>query len=75
MPPARVTNPYAYFAEQPPCPSARLLYWKKRIRAGWRQNSRIKRLGYSEAARYFGVYVWEWLHVLSPLLAHTEATR
>jgi hypothetical protein len=25
-------------------------------------------MGYYETAKFFGVYLWEWLHVLSPLL-------
>ena len=57
-----------YWVDPPPEPSARCLWWVDRINGGWRRNRRIGGLGYSMSAEYFGVYIWEWLHVLSPLL-------
>jgi hypothetical protein len=69
--PPRV-DPHAYWTSPPPEPSARCVWWQDRIRAGWRRNRRIASLGYSEAADHFGVYLWEWLEVLGPMLREVE---
>lgn len=67
--PLRVADPYLYWTDKPPTLSARCVWWEARIRDhGWRPNRRIYRMGYDPSAHYFGVYIWEWLHVLSPLL-------
>ncbi len=57
-----------YWTTEPPDLSARCRYWIRRIEKGWRGNRRFIRMGYDEAAEYLGVYIWEWLNVLSPLL-------
>jgi hypothetical protein len=46
--------------------------WRERITAGWRPNQRISTLGYYESAAYYGVYIWEYLHVISPLLRQSK---
>ncbi len=69
----RVDHVERYWTSPPPEPSKRCLYWRMKIIAGWRGNSRIRGMGYYESAEYFGVYIWEWLHDLSPLL--TEVTK
>lgn len=28
----------------------------------------MRRLGYDCSAQYYGVYIWEWLNVLAPLI-------
>jgi hypothetical protein len=65
----------AYWTEPPPAPSARLRYWLARIAGGWRPNRRIRTAGYGGATHFFGVYLWEYLQVLSPLLYEEVAAR
>jgi len=43
-----------------------------RIESGWRRNKRISGLGYDPAAHHFGVYIWEYINVLQPLLQAKE---
>lgn len=43
--------------------------WVERIRNGWRGNKRIRIKGYYEASEYFGVYIWEYLEIIYPLLS------
>lgn len=68
MPP-RVAHVQEYWTTHPPVgPSARCLAWVQRIREGWRPNRRISTFGYSEAADFYGVYIWEYLEVIGPML-------
>jgi len=57
-----------YWTEPPPEPSPRLGRWLERIRGGWRPNRRVGQMGYHEAAEFYGVYLWEYFHVLVPAL-------
>lgn len=66
--PARVKDHRAYWTSPPAEQSPRCAWWIDRIKAGWRPNRRIRALGYDDSAEFFGVYIWEWLNVLSPLL-------
>jgi hypothetical protein len=66
--PPRVSNCDEYWADPPPTRSARCAWWVERIEAGWRPNRRIATLSYEAAAPYYGVWMWEWIHVLHPLL-------
>lgn len=59
---------YAYWENPPPEASPRLQYWKDKIASGWRPNKRVRKMGYDNSAEFFGVYMWEYLHVISPLL-------
>ena len=63
MKPPRVDR-YAFWGKPPPQSSPRLAYWIARIEAGWRPNRRISRMGYDEAAAFYGVYLWEYFNVL-----------
>lgn len=65
-------NGERYWLHAPPSLSARCRYWVARIDAGWRPGKRIRMLGYYGAATYYGVYIFEWLYVLSPLLDEVE---
>lgn len=67
--PPRVRNLEKWWAEPPPSPSARCLWWLDKINAGWRPGRRIRQLGYYTSAEWYGVYIWEYLHVLSPVLS------
>ena len=72
MPP-RVKDIYEFYDRQPPEQSERCKAWVARIKAGWKWNGRISRLGYYSAAEYFGVHVWEYINVLQPLLTGRKA--
>ena len=63
---------YEYWGKPPPEPSARLLWWLDQIEAGWRPNRFYRRLGYDEGAERFGVYIWEYLNVIRPVLCRAE---
>lgn len=66
--PPRVDSIESYWTQEPPERSARCAYWVERIRTGWRRNRRIRSLGYHERAEHFGVYIWEQINVLDPML-------
>lgn len=72
-PPQRVDDPQKYWTEPPPSRSPRLVYWLERIHHGWRPNRRLQGMGYHTATDWYGVYVWEYLNVLSPALQATGA--
>lgn len=73
--PSRVKRIEDYWVDEPPERSARCAWWTARVEGGWRRNGRIKSLGYHESAEYFGVWIWEWINVLSPLLNAKERER
>lgn len=58
-----------YWIEAPPEPSPKLKRWLEKIQGGWRPNRRIRQMGYYESAEFFGVYIWEYMNVISPQLA------
>ena len=60
----RVADPYLYWEKEPPEMSARCKEWLVRIKGGWIPNRRIRGFGYDEASEFFGVYIWEYLHIL-----------
>lgn len=67
--PPKVDDIERYWTEAPSERSPRCSYWLSKIEAGWRPNRRIGQLGYYSAARWFGVYVWEYVTVLAPALS------
>lgn len=71
--PPRVEDVYAVWLEAPKEHSARCLYWEDRIRRGWRPNKRIRGMGYSTSSEFYGIYVWEYLNVICPLLEKLES--
>lgn len=67
---ARVADHYEYWGDRPPEPSAKLRAWLVRIVADeWRPNRRWEREGYDNRCWFFGVWMWEYLHVLYPLVS------
>jgi hypothetical protein len=72
MSPARVKDHYEYWANPPPILSAKCTYWLVRIRNGWKRNNRILKMGYDESAEFFGVYIWEYINILTPELRRNE---
>ena len=67
--PSRVGCIEDFWITSPPKLSDRCTWWVARIEAGWRPNRRISGAGYSGSAAYYGVYIWEYLNVISPRLA------
>jgi hypothetical protein len=65
---ARVLGVEAFWERSPPERSPRCAEWLELYAAGWRPNRRIRSFGYYDAALFFGVYIWEYLHVLSPVI-------
>lgn len=60
---------YRYFGQiAPPELSERCKYWVRQIERGWLPNKHISRNGYSGATEWYGVYVWEYVNVLYPLI-------
>lgn len=66
--PPRVTDVTLFWTEPPPARTARCDWWLRRIAAGWRRNKRVGSLGYHSAAEFYGVYIWEYINVLAPVL-------
>lgn len=66
--PPRVDDHYRFWGDPPPERSPRCAWWVARIEGGWRPNRRITCEGYDASSSYYGVYIWEYLHVISPLL-------
>lgn len=65
--PPRVDH-YAFWGEPPAELSPRCRYWLAQIERGWRPNRFVRRMGYDEAAEWYGVYLWEYLNVIAPRL-------
>lgn len=66
--PPRVDDVETFWTEPPPERSPRCAWWVARVNDGFRPNRHARRLGYYAAAEHYGVYLWEYLHVLLPLL-------
>lgn len=67
--PPRVEDEMRYWGDQPPEPSPRCVYWVSQIERGWLPNRRIGMEGYHTSALWYGVYIWEYLNVLSPMIS------
>lgn len=66
--PPRVQDRYRYWSERPPALSARCQYWVRQIERGWMPNRRISREGYDNSSDWYGVFIWEYLNVLAPMV-------
>lgn len=66
--PTRVDDIEAYWTEAPPEESSRCRMWRERIATGWRPNKRVSKMGYYESAAFYGVYIWEYINVISGLV-------
>lgn len=66
--PPRVALSESYWMSPPPQRSARCAYWVHQIERGWLPNRSICRNGYHSSADWYGVYIWEYLNVLAPLI-------
>lgn len=66
--PHPVDDRYRYWGSSPPRPSERCEYWLRQIQRGWRPNRRLQAMDYDDSARWYGVYIYEYLHVIAPEL-------
>lgn len=57
-----------YWGSPPPGLSARCWYWMRQIERGWLPNRRISGEGYHSSAIWYGVWIWEWLNIIYPLI-------
>lgn len=73
--PPKVTNHYDFWGYLPDEPSPRCAYWLRQIDRGWRPNRYVRRMGYDEAAEWWGVYIAEYNHLIEPRLARAWASR
>lgn len=73
--PPPVPDRYAYWTDEPPEVSSRCSWWLRQIGRGWRPNTHLRRLGYDEMADWYGVYIWECLHLILPRLAACRTPR
>ncbi|MFL6096040.1 MAG: hypothetical protein ACJ71Y_11380 [Blastococcus sp.] len=66
---ATLDDATAYWNDAPPAMSPRCGYWLTRHNDGsWQPNRWIRREGYHAAAERLGVWIWEYLHVIRPLI-------
>lgn len=72
--PPRVDNPDLYWVDQPPEPSERARYWVEQIERGWRPNKHIRRHCNQCSADWYGVYIWEYDHLIAPRLRQAKET-
>ena len=64
--PPPVANIYTHWVDAPSTLSQRCEYWLRQVRRGWRPSGRVRRMGREEAAEWYGVYIWEYVHVIVP---------
>jgi hypothetical protein len=67
--PAPVDDVDRYIVDPPPAPSARLRYWLRQLDRGFVPNRRWRMECGDSAAALYGVYWWEWTHVLEQAVA------
>lgn len=71
LPPAVASMEFFFWTEPPDRLSERCLYWVDQICCkGWLPSVELLSEGYWDSAATYGVYLWEYLHVLSPLIKH-----
>lgn len=73
--PPGVSDIEEHWTSAPPTPSTRCLWWQAKLANGWRPNRRIRALAYHAAARWFGVWIWEYNNVLRPILEKAREER
>jgi hypothetical protein len=70
-----VNHVEGHWQARPEVLSQRCVYWVRQILRGWRPSRRISGEGYYAAAEWYGVFLWEYLHVLFPLLNALERVQ
>lgn len=59
---------YEYQDKQPPKLSFGCRRTIAKFKNGWKPNRRIRRMGFEEKCELFRIYLWEYHHVVFPLL-------
>lgn len=57
-----------YWDDPPPNPSPRCSFWMTKIFRGWRAHRGLMRLDEEKASEFYGVYIWEYVNVIFPML-------
>lgn len=57
-----------YWDTAPPHPTPILEHWLFNIEKGWRPNNRVRKMGYHDSARFYKVYIFEYLYRIKPIL-------
>lgn len=71
--PPRVDDVQRFWADRPPVLSERCRYWVRRYREGsWRPNKYVRMESYYTRAEVLGIYIWENIHVIAPLVREYE---
>jgi hypothetical protein len=67
--PPKVDDHYRYWRDPPPELSPRVEYWLRRIAEGsWKPNRWFWTEGYDDQCQILGVYMWEYLSLICPLM-------
>lgn len=66
--PKSVEDVEDYWDDRPPALSNRCVWWMARIINGWRSDGVNSTYSESGKASVYGVYVWEYINVIRPLL-------
>lgn len=70
--PPAVDDIERYWTTPPPVLSPRVEYWLRRLADGtWKPNKRFLRECYDCRTEWLGVYLWEYVNIIGPALAHT----
>lgn len=74
--PPRVRDAEEFRDRPPPEASSRLLHWFREFQAGrWVENRRFRREGTVTKALILGIYVWEYLEIVSPMIDLLDVLR
>lgn len=66
--PSKVDDIQTYWNNPPLELSPRCKWWIEYIhKIRWSRNRRLATMGYYDASEWFGVYIWEYIHVLREL--------
>lgn len=73
--PSKVKEVMDFWTQPPPELSDRCKWWIRQFENGWTPNRRwCGSQGYHLTAEMYGVYIWEYLNVISPLIRKCEAS-
>ncbi len=70
--PSAVTDVFDFIDRQPPGRSARCEWWVQRISLGESPDWEIRTSWCAEAAERLGVWVWEYVNVIYPLIKEEQ---
>lgn len=62
-----------YWDNPPAILSLRCKFWITKIFRGWRANPGLIKLDEEKASEFYGVYIWEYINILFPMLHIKDA--